>query len=208
MLRAPEFNSVQEWSDDPETQEQLLTAARLAVRLGKLKNDPDPDAKLVIHREEAATLGWNLFMLMMQAATRDSIARKYEEQERRAFDALAEAGSKRERLERAARVMGWLKDDGELVLTRGGYRRAALVSHYLWKIRVDKMSTAEAADQVQAAAGFPSRKALRSFLERADIEIREDPNAEERKLPGILLDESGCSTPWPRVPQIPIPPEQ
>lgn len=140
--------------------------SRFVAQLSDLKANPDPDAKLVITRDVASRLGWELALALIHAGYRDDVATRYEGQEKRALDTLAQAGSKRERLQRAAKVLRLVNDDGDLVLTRGGHRRATVVGRYLWRIRVDKLTAAEAADVVQAGVRLPDAKGG-AFLPRS-----------------------------------------
>lgn len=165
---------------------------------------PEPLAKALIHVGS---------LLSVAAAARaDELALRREE-DAAAWAALAAPGTTDERIKRAAKIYGLILEDGKLAVSvaRGnakgpGQQRARVVSHYLWLIRHEKKTPADAARVIEREFGFASRKSLRSFLERADLDIREDPDAPERRLPGFVLDDTPAGKPWPRAPQIPLPP--
>ena len=191
--------------------ERVRPEALVASLLGRLAalRRAHPDAATVpVPREDVDAL---LFAGAILAVRADTVSRELEalrEQDRRAFAELFAGGSKRERLERFGRVKGALTEDGTLLGDRGGRDRASVVARYLWKLRVEQKARAEAADEIRDEFGYPSRKAVRSALERWEIDISGDEDAPEWRLPAVLLDDSGAPAPWPRRPVIPVPPEE
>ena len=140
--------------------------------------NPNPDATLTLTRTQVDAL---LFDAVNDDLQRQRLE-KLEAEDERALEVLGQHGSKRERLERAARVKGWIRPNGDPVLSRGGWRRENVVIAYMWKIRFEGKTAPAAADELYPKFGFSSRKAMRSFLERAELEIREDQSAPERPL--------------------------
>lgn len=191
--------------------ERVRPEALVSGLLGQLAElrRAHPDAATVpVPRDDVDALLFAGAILAVRADTLSRELEKLREEDRQAFAGLFAGGSKRERLERFGKVKGALTEAGTLFGDRGGKSRTAVVCRYLWLLRVEHRTRAEAADVIAEEFGYPSRKAVRSALERWEIEISADPTAPEWRQPAIVLDDSGESKPWPRRPVIPIPPEE